>query len=356
MPKHLNISAERLRTLDSHDMLGKTLELPAQVRRGFELGRAFARNHTLMRPDAIEWYGLGGSAVAGDLVQSFGFTPPLVSLRIQVCRNAGLAVDPRVLSSYSGNTIETVTAFKQVPPQRIWFSMSSGGELARLAQQHRVPHLELPGGYPPRAALGFGMGAFLTIIEEVHGFDGSRPLELEWSRLDADAAHYAELDRVSNLALAAAEKFVDRTPVIYAIEPAVTGGLAFRFRTQLAENAKVWSHVARLPEMAHNEVEAWPALSQLLPQPLVVFLGAWRESAPLVDPRPALRELLDSLRIEHVTIDPSDLWPESEVRLEAGLRSLLFLDAISIYLALLRATDPFDIPNISRIKTATTRA
>ncbi|MBI5058394.1 hypothetical protein HZB60_01285 [candidate division KSB1 bacterium] len=356
MPKHLNISAERLRTLDSQDMLGKTLELPDQVRRGFELGHAFARNHSLSRPDAVEWYGLGGSAVAGDLVQAFGFTPPLVSLRIQVCRSSGLSVDPRLLSSYSGNTIETVTAFQQVPPQRIWFSMSSGGRLEELAVQHRIPHLRLPGGYPPRAAVGFGLGAFLAILEEVHGFDGSRPLELQWERLATDVARYRQLDRVANLALAAAEKFVDRVPVIYSVDPAVTGALAFRFRTQLAENAKTWSHVAELPELAHNEVEAWSSLGQVLPQPLVVFLGGWRESTPLVDPRPSLRELLDSLQIAHMTIDPSELWPESEVRLEAGLRSLLFLDVISVFLALLRATDPFDIPNISRIKSATTRA
>jgi len=128
--------------------------------------------------------------------------------------------------------------------------------------------------------------------------------------------------------------------------------MASRFRTQLAENAKVWSHMAQLPEAAHNEVEAMPFVGQVLPPPLVLLLGSWNLGAPLEDPRPALRSLLESYSIRHVTIDPSQIWDVAG-RLEAGLRTLLLLDAASVYLAVLRAVDPYQIPVITGLKKVT---
>jgi glucose/mannose-6-phosphate isomerase len=355
--KPINISAERLKTLDSHDTLGATLELPAQIQRGFELGRAFARTHDLARPDAIDWYGLGGSAVAGDLLRGYGFFPPTTPLRIQVRRYPVPAIDPRLLSSYSGNTIETITAFQQVPAEHIWFTMSSGGQLEELSRKARVPHLKLPGGYMPRCAIGYGLGAVMSIIEEVHGFDGSRPLEIDWNLIAQDVESYREFNRENNPALEFAAKLIDRTPLVYALDAGFTGSIGMRFVAQLAENAKMWAHFAELPELAHNEVEGWPTLKNILPFPLIIFLGSWRSNAPISDPRPVMQEILDSLDIAHTTLDPDTLFETSKSRrLELGIRVTLFLDAVTVFLALLRAIDPYEIPILAQIKAAGARA
>ncbi len=332
-------------------MLGKTLELPEQIQRGMVLGKEFSRKHPLMRPDAVDWIGLGGSAVAGDLITAFGMHPPLVNVRISVRRNPGVYSDPRLVSSYSGNTAESVLAFEQVPSDRIWFAMSSGGKLKELADQARVPHLMLPGGYPPRAAIGFGLGAVLAVLEDVYGFDGTRPLDIDFAALTAEANRYRSLAPAENPALDFARHLVDRTIVVYALQASFSGALGFRFRTQLAENSKVWSHVADLPELAHNEIEALPFLGQVLPTPLVVFLGSWPSTGKLVDPRPSLKIVLDRLGISHLTLDPAELWPGLN-RLMRGLKTLQLLDAATVYLALLRATDPFDIPTITEVKMA----
>lgn len=355
--KNINISPERLKTLDSHNTLGATLELPEQIRRGFELGRAFARTHDLARPDAVDWYGLGGSAVAGDLLRAYGFYPPTTPLRIQVRRFSAPPIDPRLLSSYSGNTIETVTAFQQVPAEHIWFTMSSGGQLEELSRTAHVPHLKLPTGYMPRCAIGYGLGAVMSIIEEVHGFDGSRPLDIDWKTIDEDVLRYRDLNRENNPALEFAAKLVDRVPLIYALDAALTGPIGMRFSAQLAENSKVWSHLAELPELAHNEVEGWPQLKDLLPQPLVFFLGSWKSSSAMSDPRPTMKEILNSLDIQHTTLDPDSLFESSRMRrLELGIRLTLFLDAATVFLAFLRAIDPYEIPILTQIKAAGARA
>ncbi len=330
-------------------MLAKTLELPKQIERGLELGKSFSRDFSLTRPDTVDWIGLGGSAVAGDLITAFGFHPPLVDIRITVRRSTGAFTDPLLVSSYSGNTIETLTAFEQVPPQRIWFSMSSGGRLEELAKNAKVPHLKLPGGYPPRAALGYGLGAVISILAETHGFDGARPMQLNWNALTELADSYKSMSLDENPALMLARSMIDHTVVVYAVDSTFSGPLAFRFRTQLAENAKVWSHVAELPEMAHNEIESWPFLRELLPPPLVIFLGSWSGQRRLPDPRPSAMAVLNRLGIDSVMVDPVELWPQQS-RFEAGVRTLLFLDTVSIWLAVLRAVDPFDIPIITEVK------
>jgi hypothetical protein len=161
---------------------------------------------------------------------------------------------------------------------------------------------------------------------------------------------YRILDREKNPALSLAAQLVDRVPVIYTVDGLSMPSQALRFRAQLAENAKIWSHTAPLPEMAHNEVESFEFLGQVLPPPLVIFLGSWKHAGVFTDPRIGMRGLLDTLRISHVTLDPDELWGAGLSRLESGLRLLLLLDCASVYLALLRATDPTEIPIITKLK------
>ena len=346
----LNLTIDRLRAIDAHDMLGKTLELPKQIQTGMELGRTFIQKHDLPKVEHVDWYGLGGSAIAGDILQALGYEPPVASLRLSVQRFPRLADLPRIVCSYSGDTIEAVRAFEDVKPQRIWFAISSGGKIEKLAKQANVPHLKIPANYPPRAALGFMLGAMIAVCEDLlHCVVRGLPTE----KLEQDAKSYLQLDPEENPALALAMQMVDRTPVIYTVDSVTMPAIAMRFRTQLAENAKVWSHSALLPEMAHNEVESIPFLGQVLPPPLVLLLGSWNLAPSLVDPRPPLRTVLDSHSIRHVTVDPAQAWPGSQ-RQEAGLRMLLLFDTASVYLAILRAIDPYQIPVITQLKKATT--
>jgi hypothetical protein len=131
--------------------------------------------------------------------------------------------------------------------------------------------------------------------------------------------------------------------------------LALRFRAQLAENSKVWSHSAELPELAHNEVEAFEFLKQIDPPPRVIFLGSWPWQGTFGDPRPGIEALLSDSQVTTARLNPSELFP-NQSRLQAGLRMMLFLDTVSIYLALLRALDPLEIPMITKLKNETTAA
>lgn len=349
MALKINLSEDRLRSVDPANMLGMTLELPRQIERGLEIGREFARRNSLAKPTELDWVGLGGSAVAGDLLQGFGYEPPYLPLRIRVLRCRKPSTTTRLIASYSGNTVEALQAFSEGPVSQIWFSASSGGKLQDLAQQAGVPHLSLPGGYPPRAAVGFMLGAMPAIFSTLYGISLSE-YDAVLPRLTDDANAYRILNADDNPALALAVKLIDRTPVFYAVDGVTMPPVAFRSRAQFAENSKVWSHSADLPELAHNEVESFGHLGQILPPPVVLLLGSHADNSPFKDPRTGLLSLLDGYRLQNIILDPAALWAKDVSKLEAGLRLMMLLDAASVYLAILRATNPLEIPVITKLK------
>lgn len=354
--KAIQLTETRLKQLDPGDMLGKTLELDKQLARGREIADEFLLHNKLRPEPMLDWFGLGGSAVSGDLLQAFGLEPPAMQGRIFVRRHARPSELPRLVCSYSGNTVEAVQALTEVDARQVWLAVSSGGRLEQKAHSSHIPCLNLPGGYPPRAAVGFSLGAMHRLFQQVYGFFDPEIESWPLKRLAEDAAKYATLTREENPALDLAVKLVDRTPVIYTCDGLLGPALAFRLRAQLAENSKVWSHSSELPELAHNEVEAFGHLAQLLPPPMVMFLGGWATAGTFADPRRPLEELLGKMGMATLRLDPNELFPDSQGRLAQGIRLMLLLDAATVYLAILRAEDPMEIPRITGLKNLLTGA
>lgn len=347
--KAIQLTETRLRQLDPNDMLGKTLELDQQLQRGIEIADEFLLHHKLRPEPMLDWFGLGGSAVSGDLLQAFGLEPPALDARIFVRRHARDSQLPRLVCSYSGNTVEAVQALTEVDHRQVWLAVSSGGRLEQKANSAGIPFLNLPGGYPPRAAVGYSLGAIHRILQRVYEF--LVPAIANWplKKLREDAQRYAILNRDENPALDLAVKLVDRTPVIYTCDGLLGPALAFRLRAQLAENSKVWSHSSDLPELAHNEVEAFGHLAQVLPPPMVMFLGSWVTSGTFADPRGPMEEILAKMGVSSLRLDPQDLFGTA-TRMEHGIRLMLLLDAATVFLAVLRAEDPMEIPKITGLK------
>lgn len=348
--KAIQLTETRLKQLDPSDMLGKTLELDKQLQRGIEIADEFLLHNKLRPEPMLDWFGLGGSAVSGDLLQAFGVEPPAMDGRIFVRRHARQSNLPRLVCSYSGNTVEAVQALTEVDPRQVWLAVSSGGRLEQKAHSSHIPFLNLPGGYPPRAAVGFSLGAIHRLFQRV--FDFHDPDIAKWplKRLREDADRYANLSRDENPALDLAVKLVDRTPVIYTCDGLLGPALAFRLRAQLAENSKVWSHASDLPELAHNEVEAFAHLAQVLPPPMVMFLGGWATQGTFADPRGPMEEMLMKMGVATLQLDPNELFGDTGSRLEHGIRLMLLLDAATVFLAILRAEDPMEIPKITGLK------
>ena len=110
------------------------------IGRSLSLGSGFGRSLS-----NIVFSGLGGSAIGADFIRSYLAYD--ISVPIFVNRHYRLPrfVDEKTLlivSSYSGDTEETLSAFNQGLEKgtKIW-GITSGGELARLARVHSFPQI-----------------------------------------------------------------------------------------------------------------------------------------------------------------------------------------------------------------------
>ena len=126
----------------------------------------------------------------------------------------------------------------------------------------------------------------------------------------------------------------------------LTAPIAYRWKTQINENAKVPSFAVELPELDHNEIEGWEGAAELGPFS-AVFLDD-SDLHPRVRQRVELsRGLIASLgaatyRVESIGENPT----------ERVVSLVLLGDLVSLYLAVLRGVDPSPVKAIDTLKQA----
>jgi glucose/mannose-6-phosphate isomerase len=308
--------------------------------------------------------GMGGSAIAGDLVQ------PLLGpsgIQLHVWRDYGLpgwaaADDLVICSSYSGNTEESLSGARaagELGCARL--AITSGGELAALAGAEDFPKVILPPGLPPRASLGLGLGALTRSLGRLGVIPDSETelagavdtlAEFRAARLSpvdtgGEIGPVVSEDPEGNITPAElARLLMGRTAVIYtAGAEAHAAGL--RLKAQLNENSKVPACLAQFPELDHNDLVGWDLDPADRGRFILLILRGMSDNER-VDRRVDLtRSLL------------ADEFPEiHEIRTEAPgclgrIMSLVqYGDFLSCHLARLRQVDPLPVERIIRLKEA----
>jgi glucose/mannose-6-phosphate isomerase len=301
---------------------------------------------------SIAVLGMGGSAIGGDVVGALLEGELRVPLTVIRDYDVPAHVGPSTLvfvSSYSGNTEETLSAYRAAHERgaRIVCS-TTGGEVARLASERGHDRVTIPGGLPPRAALAYGFVPMLVILARIGLVDDPA------DRL-ADAVAVAEenvrlfgldVPLASNEAKAVAAWLATGVPVIYGASP-VTAAVATRWAGQIAENGKTVAHVNVLPEMNHNEIVGWGGPGAFEGKGRVVFLRD-ADDHPRVSRRIDLtRDEIDATGAEIREVESRGL-----TRLGRMLSLIGIGDFVSFYLAMLNDVDPTPVAPIDRLKQA----
>jgi glucose/mannose-6-phosphate isomerase len=343
-----------IRRIDASDMRGLLLRFPEQVEEAIAIGERSKIRLDPSRVASIVVTGLGGSAIGGDLLRSY--LADEVRIPIVVNRHYSLPefVSRRslvIVSSYSGNTEETIAAHRDALKRgaRV-LCISSNGATERLAKHHRNALIKIPKGFPPRAALGYSFFPVLvTLIRSGLVRSRLRDFRETVRLLKKKAVLYGELSSSSNDALSIARKFKGRLPVIYSTTEHFDS-VNLRWRTQLAENAKVLAYGNVLPEMNHNELVGWNVLKKLMKEIVVVIL---RDA----DEHPRVRVRLDLTKKIVAKYSPHNIEVKSEGEsLLARMFSLIYLgDWVSYYLAVLNRVDPTPVKVIDYLKSELTR-
>jgi glucose/mannose-6-phosphate isomerase len=230
-------------------------DFPIQLKESLIIGKS----HKFVTPrrefSNVVLTGLGGSGIAGSIVQNAVFNtmtiPFVVNKDYFLPRFVGK--DSLVIvSSYSGNTEETVLAMKEALKRKATVvCITSGGQIAELAKKRNLDLILLPAGMPPRACLGYSMTqvlytlAYFGLIPNTFEKEIAASMKLLQNEGKAIAAEGKKL----------AKKLIGKTPVIYSGPD--FEGVAVRFRQQINENGKMlaWHHT--IPEMNHNELVGW---------------------------------------------------------------------------------------------------
>jgi glucose/mannose-6-phosphate isomerase len=293
--------------------------------------------------------GMGGSAIGARLaVAALGDRLRLpVLLAPAYAPPAGLGAGwLAYCASYSGGTEETLAAFGAAGERGAHrIVATAGGELAERARSEGVPVIPLPGGFQPRATVGYSLVSALAALA-AGGAGPAVEAEVEAAADLAEAlvAEWGPDGPEDGLAKSLARRLVGTVPVIYGAE--LTAAVAYRWKTQLNENAKVPAFAAELPEADHNEIVGWPAAGGL-----GHFSAVFLED-PDGDPRVAARVALTAEIVADGAEAVERVSAPGETALERLVALVLLGDLVSLYLAVLRGEDPATIEPIVRLKAA----
>jgi glucose/mannose-6-phosphate isomerase len=338
------LDAAACRAVDSTGQFGETLGLAEHLRdavwRVDSAGIAPVDAH-----GGLIVAGMGGSSVGGRLAAG-ALGPRLrrpLALAMGYDIPTWIGEETLVLcSSYSGTTEETLATYdaaRAAGAPRI--VATTGGPLAERAREDGVPVVPLPGGFQPRAAVGYSL---VTALEAAALCGAAPSLRDE---IEDAAALVSELAREwrpegdeQGEAKRLARALHGTIPVITGA--GLTASVAYRWKCQINENAEIPAFASKLPEHDHNELVGWGGADRRL--------GAVFLEDPEGDERAARRiEVTAELAAEGAAV-VERVSARSGTRL-ARLASLVLLgDLVSLYLAVLRGVDPVHVRAIETLK------
>ena len=291
--------------------------------------------------------GMGGSAISGDLVKLFlknDINVPITVLRDYSIPNWTNENTLFILSSYSGNTEETLSCFDlAVTKSRKVISISTGGNLETESLKHEVPIVKIPKGYQPRAALGFSLITLLCVLNKINLVNSNFIDKI----IDATKSLYQYMDEFctkEGLAASIAKSINNSIIAIYGVENS-TDHIASRLRAQIAENSKMLTSFNVIPEMNHNEIEGWNSFQFKNLNKVAIWIYDEEDNPRILDRIKITTNLLEKIGVNNLLIKTSGKNYE-----ERCLKLIYLNDWISYYLAAENNIDPIPVNRIMELK------
>tara|TARA_R110001592_G_scaffold307299_3_gene581066 strand:- start:98313 stop:99299 length:987 start_codon:yes stop_codon:yes gene_type:complete len=290
--------------------------------------------------DNVVITGLGGSGIGGKIVSDIITSEvniPVICNNDYTLPNFAGKNTLLIAASYSGGTEETLEALEEGLKKGCTCAIvSSGGKAIEIAQEKNIPHIVIPGGFPPRAAFGY---SFVQLFAILHAFgvcsiDRVEAIDKAIELLDT------EEENIKTIAKEVAAKLHKNQAVIYS--SFAFEGVSTRFRQQLNENSKIltWHHC--IPEMNHNELVGWAGGDSNYA--VVNFMN------PEDHFKTKERFRISKEIISKYTQNITDLTPKGENLLEYSLYFIHLGDWISYELSVLNKVDPVEVNVITHLK------
>lgn len=313
---------------------------PTQLREALIIGQSYKFRAAKRAFGNIVLTGLGGSGIGGSIIQNYVNDKLSVPFNVNKDYHLPAYVNKDTLlivSSYSGNTEETLMAMQQgIKAKATIVCVTSGGKVADTANKKGIDCILLPAGMPPRACLGYSLvqGLFILAHFGLLKTDFVKEINASIKLLET------EQKDIQKQAKSLTKKLVGKTPIIYAAPE--FEGIAVRFRQQINENSKMlcWHHV--VPEMNHNELVGWRDKDATR---AVVFIRNKEDYE-----RTQLRMEINKKVIKKCTPNITELWSKGKSYFERAFYIVHLTDWVSVYLAEAHGMDDTEVKVIDFLK------
>lgn len=345
-------SREEISAIDKEHVLSSIEQLPDQIADAWTQTKdlEFPEDYTSVKNIVVA--GMGGSAL-GSLIIKRLFKNEL-KLPFEVYSHYHLPGYVNhdsfvLLSSYSGNTEETLAAADQALQLGAKVAViTSGGELAVLAKRHSWPIYLIKANYnpsnQPRMAIGYSVAGELALfnklgvinLSEQNIFDLVDNLKEMVKRLTVESVE-------SNPAKLLAYSAFDKAIVLSAAEHLI--GAVHVTNNQLNENTKVLTAEWHLPEFNHHYMEALTNPPKLK-EDVIFLLYNSGEYLPELTKRVGLtKEVIENSGYQAEVIQAT-----AKTKLEQIFEIILLGAFFNFYLSMLYGHDPAPIPNVDWFK------
>lgn len=344
---------KQIARLDQQNMMGSILALRSQCLEALRAARKLRipRNYKAVKNICLS--GMGGSALGGHIIQSLFFDSLKVPLHIVNGYHLPAWVNRDtlcIISSYSGTTEETLSAYSEARRQGAKIvGITTGGQLAEVFIKHQAPfYLVKEKSNPcgqPRMGLGYSVFGQIGILEKI-GFlkIDRRELGRAFAFLNKAAAKFlSTVPTKRNAAKKAAEFLHNGVAIIFAAE--FLSGNAHVFANQLNESAKNFSAYYLISELNHHLMEGF-AHPRNDKKNLKVMLF----ESSLYHPRIQRRFVITRDILKKNSLLSLEYKLRGKNKWEQMLEMLVFGSFASFYLAILNGINPSPVPWVDYFK------
>ena len=347
MPSAFLDNIERINAVDKSGMLSFSVNAAKHYREAAKNAERIIVDYP--KPSNIVVAGLGGSAIGGDLLKDWAKTQ--LSVPIEVSREYKLPAYANkktlvFITSYSGDTEETLSSFLDAFKRKCMiYCITSGGALLKYAKKLKVPHLQVPSGMPPRAALPYMLLPLLVYMEKAGLVKGVKEeLNEAISLLEKISQDNApEKPCIDNFSKGLAQNIGESTPIIYGF--GFYRGVAQRFKQQFNENSKSAAKWEYFPELDHNEIVGWEGRGEQCKWYSIILIRDVDEPVEIESRIDTTKQIMERSGLIIVDLEVQGTSPLAKM-----LSTILVGDFTSVYLAVLRGADPTPVKTITILK------
>lgn len=344
---------KKIKKLDKENVLGSIEVLDKQIEQGFEESKKirFSENYKNIKNIAVA--AMGGSALGPHIVKSLYAAK--LDVPFEIINNYALPNYLNdnslcILSSYSGNTEEILTAAEEATSKQLLVAgLTTGGKLGSFLKTHNFPaYIFKPKFNPsgqPRLGLGYSIAGQLGLLQSA-GFLNIEDEEIKKNSLLIRKLHQkfgAATPTKKNPAKKAALELQQKNVLIVASEFLI--GDAHALTNQINESAKQFAAYFELPELNHHLMEGlkYPANNKQNTKFLFI-------QSPLYYNRLRARYPITQKVVKKNGLAYIEFIPQSKNKTSQVFETLLWGSYLSFYLAILNNINPAEVPFVNFFK------